>query len=197
MGKWQDFIGRGKKPQHAESTATPVVDRYGMRDHYDLEPLTHIAKKVYPRKYAEVTFPDEGDDLLLVARNDKGQAVGYATLSPRTREIADLAVDPDIGMRQAPALVAALMHEVLKTGGTWKADMRQSTSYRLLEKWADRCGIDTMQQGESYRMKTGLFHSEPVFSVRFSIPDPTATRTAIDKMLQSSTRHPSSSAPSR
>lgn len=191
MSGWKDFIRKQRQQPEAPAPVSAVtVDTYRTGEMPDMADLTRIAKKVYPRKYAEVTFPDAGDDLLLVARNDQGKAVGYATLSPRTREIADLAIDPDIGLRQTPVLVAAVMKQVLETGGEWKAEMRESTSYRMLQKWADRVGIDMQNHGNSYEMRSGLFSKEAMFDVTFSIPDPEVTRQALDRMVKASTpRH--------
>lgn len=187
MPNWKDFIHKQRQQTPEAPVQAPRVDSYRMGEMPDLADLTRIAKKVYPRRYAEVTFPEAGDDLLLVARNGKGQAVGYATLSPHTREVADLAIDPDIGMRQTPLLVAAVMEQVLQTGGQWKAEMRESTSYRMLEKWTERMGIDMRNHGNSYDMRSGLLGKEPVFDVTFSIPDPATTRVALDRMVAAST----------
>lgn len=187
MRSWKDHIQKQREPENNMQAQPARVDTYRGAQAPDMADLARIAKKVYPRKYAEVTFPDAGDDLLLVARNSQGKAVGYATLSPRTREVADLAIDPEIGMRQTPLLVAAVMEQVLETGGQWKAEMRESTSYRMLEKWTDRMGIDMRNRGNSYDMRSGLLRKEPVFDVTFSIPDPAATRSALDRMVAAST----------
>ena len=84
------------------------------------------------------------------------------------RYIYDMAVLPEYrkdNNASSQKLFAALIKEIKNIGGTWNADLRDSTTYRYIETMQKRGLVSFKQQGINHTMSDG----SKVISVSFTV----------------------------
>jgi hypothetical protein len=110
--------------------------------HATVRGATNLDKPVMA-KISQERFPDGWQHLPwerytrgLVVQNKDREVMGYALYEPGNRYISDLAVKPDAHSSYGVSLTGNLLKQLRALGGEWTADMRLSTSYRLVQKAA-------------------------------------------------------------
>jgi hypothetical protein len=90
-----------------------------------------VAKERYPDGWEEVPMERLSSGLILEDEND--HVIGYAIYEPEKRYVADLAVRKDADPTKTLLLLKRLFQAINTIGGEWKADCRESSSYKLLQ----------------------------------------------------------------
>jgi ribosomal protein S18 acetylase RimI-like enzyme len=103
----------------------------------DRAAILALHDRVYPEMVGEEAAIAEGLNGLVVVRN--GEVVGWFLVNVDEREIVDIAVLPEWrGTPVARSLIWASSALLSAYGGRWKAEARESTSLRLIERMAAR-----------------------------------------------------------
>ncbi|MDR3612284.1 MAG: hypothetical protein P4L53_01885 [Candidatus Obscuribacterales bacterium] len=129
----------------------------------DIFAAENVAEKVYPQDYRYVS---DGDSLLVLDASGHGP-VGYASIDLAAHEITDLAVLEKF--RPHSRLLLKGVYDFLRTnqnqpGQIWNAELRQSTSDRLVNYYEQK-GLLTVLS----RRQVDTMHGEPMYNVRFTL----------------------------
>jgi GNAT superfamily N-acetyltransferase len=120
-----------------------------------------IAKVVYPEGWQ---FTSEGDFGLALKDKNKG-TIGYAMIDSENREVTDIAVLPE-HRNQSRLLINALFDHIKRVGGDWTADMRESSSYKVLKAYEKWGRVEILEDKVSDNMGSDKMHS-----VKFRLPE--------------------------
>jgi GNAT superfamily N-acetyltransferase len=120
-----------------------------------------IAKVVYPEGWQ---FTSEGDFGLALKDKDKG-TIGYAMIDSENHEVTDIAVLPE-HRNQSRLLINALFDHIRRVGGDWTADMRESSSYKVLKAYEKWGRVEILEDSVSDNMGSDKMHS-----VKFRLPE--------------------------
>jgi hypothetical protein len=125
-------------------------------------------------KIAQERFPDGWNYLPwepltrgLVVEDSDGRLQGYTLFEPSERYVSDLAVRKDAKAYYGARLTTGLFKVMRDLGGDWSADLRESTSYRIVKKAGDKGRLKII----SDEVTDSPMNDEPMHHVVFSIPD--------------------------
>jgi GNAT superfamily N-acetyltransferase len=127
----------------------------------DKAQIEKIAKAFYPE--GRPVTP-EGDFGLALKDKNKG-TIGYAMIDSENHEVTDIAVLPE-HRNQSRLLINALFDHVRRVGGDWTADMRESSSYKLLKAYEKWGRVEILEDKVS-----GNMGSEQMHSVKLRLPE--------------------------
>jgi GNAT superfamily N-acetyltransferase len=113
-----------------------------------------IAKVVYPKGWQ---FTSEGDFGLALKDKNKG-TIGYAMIDSENRDVTDIAVLPE-HRNQSRLLINALFDHIRRVGGDWTADMRESSSYKVLKAYEKWGRVEILEDSISDNMGSDQMHS--------------------------------------
>jgi hypothetical protein len=127
----------------------------------DLENATHVANVCYPRGFDRVDIAGN-DPRGLILMHESAGITGYASWDQETRYIVDLAVLPAY-RHYAPQLIDALFAHC-RDGEWWAGDFRESTSFRSIQRYAQRGRVEIVVGEISH-----YIGDDPCYQVRFRV----------------------------
>lgn len=130
----------------------------------DVEAMKSISKAVFPNSDKGLQTPENMAGFVIEDRQ-KG-VVGYCLYDKQEKEIYDMAVLPEYRTDQnasSSKLLLEMIKEVKKTGGHWKAQLRDKTTLRYMETMASRGIVKIKRHGVDHVMSDG----SKVISVTF------------------------------
>ncbi|MDP3506737.1 MAG: hypothetical protein Q8T09_01985 [Candidatus Melainabacteria bacterium] len=127
----------------------------------DKAQIEKIAKAVYPEGRP---LPSEGDFGLVLKDKNEG-TIGYAKIDRENNEIKDIAVLPE-HRNQSRLLINALFDHIRRVGGDWTADLRESSSYKVLKAYEKWGRVEILEDNVS-----GSMGSDQVHSVKLRLPE--------------------------
>lgn len=111
----------------------------------DLEGLELVAQTVYPEGW-QFAGSEETDFALKLLKGS--QIIGYCTIETANRYISDIAVIEEY-RKYSNLLINRVLNYCRTLGGSWEADCRISTSYRLLKLFERRGRLNLIEDCES------------------------------------------------
>ncbi|HEY9683722.1 MAG TPA: hypothetical protein V6C86_19230 [Oculatellaceae cyanobacterium] len=127
--------------------------------------MTNIAEERFPDGWTHL--PWEPETRGLVVQDADGKVQGYALYEPSNHYISDMAVRVTAGANYGYLLTTGLFKIIRSLGGEWSADMRESTSYRMVTKAGEKGRIKIV----SDKTTDAPMGNEPMHHVVFKIPD--------------------------
>jgi hypothetical protein len=114
----------------------------------DIDDMRKVSAKCFPKGDQELQIPDKLSGKVLVDR-DKG-VVGYCLYDDTEKHVDDMAVLPEYredANKSSFKLSNSVMKDLQQKGGEWVAELRDTTSLRLLQMMEKR-GIVHLEVGE-------------------------------------------------
>ncbi|HEY9755825.1 MAG TPA: hypothetical protein V6C97_11730 [Oculatellaceae cyanobacterium] len=127
--------------------------------------MTSIAENRFPDGWTHL--PWEPQTRGLVVQDADGKVQGYALYEPSNHYISDMAVRVTADANYGYLLTTGLFRIIRSLGGEWSADMRESTSYRMVTKAGEKGRIKIV----SDKVTDAPMGNEPMHHVVFRIPD--------------------------
>ena len=122
-----------------------------------------VAAKAFPKGSQNIEIPQDPKGMVLINRDNN--VIGYVIWTENSREmhaekpvnnwITDMAVLPEYRGNVGFKLLTEMMKHVQKTGGTWGAELRDSTSFKYMMTMSDKvkngeiAGVDSDFRGRA------------------------------------------------
>lgn len=140
-----------------DEVETYVADRDSyMLSKAELDEMNQVAKECYPSGWQNVSMASKNPQFKLLYDINKN-LMGYISYSDDERNIYDLAVRPKY-RGYSKYLINSIKAHGAELGGTWTADARDSTSFRLLKLFAARGDLEVTELPSYNNMKGEMLH---------------------------------------
>ncbi|MBP5533898.1 MAG: hypothetical protein J6Y03_00100 [Alphaproteobacteria bacterium] len=123
----------------------------------DVEEMQKVSSEVFPESDKELQVPDNMEGFVIEDRENG--VVGYCLYYRKEKSIYDMAVIPEYKTDGDISSSVKLLEEVLKVikeeGGEWKAEMRDTTTLKLMKFKARHGEFRYREDGEDHVMSDG------------------------------------------